>query len=395
MGHEFRGIRHAETLVKAGKLPQILGLFMRLTVPLTLAAGALLSALVGFALQRRPASGPGAPASASAAAPAAPIPVDVVSVQLEPFEVRVQATGTLLARESVELVSELSRRLAKVRADEGSQVKKGQVLFELDAADLHAQLAQLEVQARLAKVTLERSLKLSSEGLSTQQELDTARANLDAAEAQRRVLGVTLSKTVIRAPFAGTLGLRRVSEGAWLSSSTVLATLQDTSTLKLDYTLPERYAGLVAAGSEFAFKISGNGESFKGKVLAQEPTVDKATRSILVRGLVEQQPNLLPGTFATVEVLLRTEQALLVPAMAVLPDVEGRRVFVAEGGVARSVSVEIGARTTDRAQILSGLKPGDQVVISNLLRVRSGAKLKLLPKSPPAPALTPPAAEAK
>ena len=371
-------------MVKAGKLPQILGLFMRLTVPLTLAAGALLSALVGFALQRRPASGPGAPASASAAAPAAPIPVDVVSVQLEPFEVRVQATGTLLARESVELVS-----------DEGSQVKKGQVLFELDAADLHAQLAQLEVQARLAKVTLERSLKLSSEGLSTQQELDTARANLDAAEAQRRVLGVTLSKTVIRAPFAGTLGLRRVSEGAWLSSSTVLATLQDTSTLKLDYTLPERYAGLVAAGSEFAFKISGNGESFKGKVLAQEPTVDKATRSILVRGLVEQQPNLLPGTFATVEVLLRTEQALLVPAMAVLPDVEGRRVFVAEGGVARSVSVEIGARTTDRAQILSGLKPGDQVVISNLLRVRSGAKLKLLPKSPPAPALTPPAAEAK
>jgi membrane fusion protein, multidrug efflux system len=214
------------------------GSIMRLTVPLTLGAAALLSALGGYALQKRPApSGPSATPSSAPAAP--PIPVDVITVAQESFELRVQATGTLLARESVELVSELNRRLSKVRADEGAQVKKGQVLFELDAADLNAELGRLEVQARLAKVTLDRSQKLSSEGLSTQQELDTAQANLDAAAAQRRVLGVTLSKTVIRAPFSGTLGLRRVSEGAWVSPSTVLATLQDTSTLKLDFTLPE------------------------------------------------------------------------------------------------------------------------------------------------------------
>ncbi|HKY37813.1 MAG TPA: efflux RND transporter periplasmic adaptor subunit [Polyangiaceae bacterium] len=351
---------------------------MRLTVPLTLAAAALLSALGGYALQRRPASGPTAAPSVSAAAQSAPVPVDFVTVQLERFETGVQATGTLLARESVELVSELNRRLVKVRAEEGAQVKKGQVLFELDAADLNAQLAQLAVQARLAKVTLERNQKLSSEGLSTQAELETAQANLDAAEAQRRVLGVTLSKTVIRAPFDGKLGLRRVSEGAWLSPSTVLATLQDTSTLKLDYTLPERYAGLVAVGSEFGFKITGSAEVFKGKVLAQEPAVDKATRSILVRAVVGNHPSLLPGTFVTVEVPLRADQALLVPAMVVLPDVEGRRVFVEQNGVARSVQVEVGARTTDRVQILSGLEPGDRVVVSNLLRVRNGSKLKLL-----------------
>jgi membrane fusion protein, multidrug efflux system len=318
-------------------------------------------------------------AAPSAVTPAAAVvPVDVVSVKLEPFAVQVQATGTLLPRESVELVSELSRRLIKVRADEGAQVKKGQLLFQLDAADLNAELARLEVQARLAKVTLERHQKLANEGLSTQQELDTARANLDAAHAQRNVLGVTLGKTSIVAPFAGTLGLRRVSEGAWVSPSTVLATLQDTSTLKLDFTLPERYGGLVALGNEFTFKISGNGETFRGKVLAQEPAVDKQTRSIQVRGVVEQQPRLLPGTFATVEVPLRTEQALLVPSIAVVPDVEGRRVFVVKDGVARGVSVEVGARTADRSQILSGLAPGDQVVVSNLLRVRHGAKVKLL-----------------
>jgi membrane fusion protein (multidrug efflux system) len=189
---------------------------------------------------------------------------------------------------------------------------------------------------------------------------------------------VTLSKTVIRAPFSGTLGLRRVSEGAWVSPSTVLATLQDTSTLKLDFTLPERYGGLVALGSEFQFKVSGSGETYKGKVLAQEPIVDKQTRSILVRGVVEQHQTLLPGTFATVDVPLRTEQALLIPAIAVVPDVEGRRVFVLQDGTARGVPVEIGARTSDRVQILSGLKPGDQVVVSNLLRMRNGAKVKLL-----------------
>lgn len=364
-------------------LPQILGSFMRLTVPLTLAGAALLSALVAFAWQRRPAGGPAAAPSAAGASAAA-IPVDTITVRPEPFEVGVQATGTLLARESVELVSELNRRLIKVRAEEGSQVKKGQVLFELDAADLNAQLGQLEVQSRLAKVTLERNQRLSSEGLSTQQELDTAQANLDAAEAQRRVLAVTLSKTVIRAPFSGKLGLRRVSEGAWVSPSTVLATLQDTSTLKLDFTLPERYAGLVAADGEFAFKIAGRAETFKGKVMAQEPLIDKATRSILVRGVVEEQPALMPGAFATVEVPLRTEQALLVPAIAVVPDVDGRRVFVADDGVARAVPVEVGARTADRVQILSGLKPGDSVVTSNLLRVRSGAKLKLLAAAPQA-----------
>lgn len=355
---------------------------MRLTLPLTLGAAALLSALAGYALQGRPASAPGIASAPSSAPVAPPVPVDVVTVGLAAFDVQVQATGTLLARESVELVSELSRRLVKVRAEEGAQVKKGQVLFELDAADLNAELGRLAVQARLAKVTLERSEKLSREGLSTQQELDTARANLDAADAQRRVLGVTLAKTVIRAPFAGTLGLRRVSEGAWLSPSTVLATLQDTSTLKLDFTLPERYAGLVAVGSEFKFKIGGNGATFQGKVLAQEPTVDRQTRSMLVRGVVEHQPSLLPGTFATVEVPLRTDQALLVPAIAVVPDVDGRRVFVVEGGVARGVPVEIGARTADRVQILSGLKPGDQVVVSNLLRMRSGVKVKLLGAGP-------------
>lgn len=359
---------------------------MRPHLPLALGGALALSALGGsiwHKLSAREAKAASPAGSNSAASSAPSIPVDVVRVSAEPLQVHVQASGTLLPRESVELVSELSRRLLKVRAEEGSNVKKGQVLFELDAADLNAELGKLDVQTRLAKATLDRGQRLLNEGLSTQQELDTAEANADAAQAQRRLLAVTLSKTLIRAPFAGKLGLRRVSEGAWVTSSTVLSTLQDTSTLKLDFTLPERYAGLVAAGSEFTFKTAGRGDTFKAKVAAQEPMVDKATRSIVVRGVIENQPSLLPGAFATVEVPLHTDQALLVPNIAIVPGVDGRRVFVVDGERVRSVLVELGTRSADRVQVLSGLKAGDQVVVSNLLRVRDRAKVKVLPAGKP------------
>jgi membrane fusion protein (multidrug efflux system) len=202
-----------------------------LLVKISLASAAI--ALTGgviagsaVALRQRGSSSPGgAPQGSAKAQP--PIPVDVVVVEPRPFEVTVQASGTLRARESVELVSELARRLVRVKAQEGASVKKGQVLFELDGADLAARVRRLQVQRDLAKVTLDRQTKLVEQGLASQSELDVVKARYDEAEAERRVLGVDLAKTRIRAPFAGTLGLRRVSEGAWVTSNTVLSTLQD------------------------------------------------------------------------------------------------------------------------------------------------------------------------
>lgn len=311
-----------------------------------------------------------APASAAAAPRAAAVAVDVYVVRPEPLEVQVTATGTLLGREAVELVSELSRRLLKVHAQEGKHVAKGELLFELDAADLRAQRGLLDVRARLARATLDRTQRLSAEGLSNQQELDLARARVDEVAAEREALSVTLAKTMIRAPFPGMLGLRRVSEGAWVSPSTVLSTLQDTSSLKLDFTLPERYAGALGNGGSFRFRVEGRAETYSGKVAAIEPSVDAATRSLLVRGVIDGTTTLLPGSAANVELPLRVEQALLVPAIAIIPGIEGRRVYVVDQGRARSAPVEVGFRTEDRAQIVAGLRPGDQVITTNLLRVR-------------------------
>lgn len=322
--------------------------------------------------------------AASRAATSTPgISVEVVVLDPRPLEVQVPATGRLLAREAVEIVSELSRRLVRVRAVEGTAVKKGDVLFELDAQDIEAELSRLEVQARLAKATLDRTAKLLGEGIANQQDFDLARARYDELSAQRRLSEVTLSRTLIRAPFAGELGLRRVSEGAMVSPNTVLATLQDTSSFKLDFTLPERYAGLVQNGGVFRFHVEGRGERFTGRIIAQEPLVDRSTRSLLVRGVVEGSPELMPGASASIDVPLRVEQALLVPAIAVVPGADGRRVFVAEDGVARSVPVELGARTTEHVQVLSGLSPGARVITSNLLRLSDGARVTV--GSEPAP----------
>jgi membrane fusion protein, multidrug efflux system len=316
-----------------------------------------------------------------AASAAAAIAVEVQAVTPERLEVMVSSTGTLLGRESVEIVSELSRRLVAVRAEEGLSVARGDVLFELDRTDLEAELAKLEVQARLAQVTLDRTERLHAEGLSNRQELDLARARVDQANADRQALRVTLSKTLIRAPFAGTLGLRRVSAGAWLSPNTVLCTLQDTSSLKVDFTLPERYASAVQKGTQFHFRVEGRPETFEATVAAIEPSVDRVTRSLLVRGRVAGTLGLLPGAAANVELPLRVEQALLVPAIAVIPGVGGRSVFVADHGRARSVPVELGMRVADRVQVSSGLSAGDQVITTNLLRMRDD-----VPVAPVAPA---------
>lgn len=316
----------------------------------------------------------GSPPAASSTGRA--LPIEVYQVQEESFELTVPSTGSLLARESVELVSELSRRLVRVRAQEGAKVRRGQILFELDTADLRAELKRLDVQIRLAKTNAERQKALLAEGLTTRQQFDIGEAELSGLEAERGVLGVTLAKATIRAPFAGTLGLRQVSEGAWLTPSTVLASLHDTSSLKLDFTVPERYAASLTPGQEFRFQVAGRAEPLKAKILAFEPSVEAASRSIRVRGVLENAPeDLLPGAFATVELPVRVEQAILIPSIAVIPGADGRRVFVAREGLAHSVRVELGARTTDRVQVLSGLSPGDSVAVSNLLRIRDGARV--------------------
>jgi membrane fusion protein, multidrug efflux system len=313
-------------------------------------------------------------------------PIRAVGVRVEPSELRttVEAVGTLVANESVRVVSELSRRLVRVAVAEGVRVEKDALLFELDDSELRARLSELEARRRLAARTVERQRALMKENKKalSAQAFDQSISELDALEAQIEVAAVTLAKTKIRAPFAGTVGLRRVSEGAWVTPETELTTLHDTTRMKIDFAVPERYAGAVAIGRRFRFRVAGQGEPHEGEIAAIPPAIATETRTLLVRGIAENpKGRLIPGAFVSVELPIEEiGGGVAVPAQAVVPSAAGHGVFVFRDGRAELRAVEIGLRTPEAVQVVSGLEAGETVLTTNLLRLASGVPVALEPE---------------
>jgi membrane fusion protein, multidrug efflux system len=306
----------------------------------------------------------------------APLVAEVYRVTDMPFAQTLSTVGTLRANESVTLVSELSRRLVKIHVQEGSEVAAGDLLFKLDDSDLVAELGEIEARLKLADTNKRRVENLVPAKAISLQELDNSEAALNILQAQRNTQTVQISKTEIRAPFAGRVGVRQVSEGAFVSPATPLITLQDVSSIKVDFPLPERYSAEVKSGQKFTFTVAGNGQVFEGKVTVLEPAIDATTRSLLVRGLCSAPKGLLPGGFAEVTLTLDgLVNGFLVPSQAIVPSARGQGVYVIEDGKAKMKTVEIGIRTDEQVQVLRGLNEGDVVATTNLLRIRPGLEV--------------------
>jgi len=309
-------------------------------------------------------------------APAAPLVAETHIVKNAPFTQTLSTVGTLRANESVTLVSELSRRLVKIHVQEGSAVAAGDLLFKLDDSDLQAELGEINARIFLANSVKKRVDNLLPSKAISQQEYDSSTAELTILEAQRNTQLAQIAKTEIRAPFAGRVGVRQVSEGAFVSPTTPLITLQDVSRIKVDFPLPERYSGEVKSGQKFTFTVAGNGTKFEGAITVLEPAIDAATRSLLVRGMCDQPKGLLPGGFAEVALSLdQLAHGFMVPSQAIVPSPRGQGVYLIENGRAKLQSIEIGLRTDDKVQILQGVKEGDTVVTTNLLRIRPGLEV--------------------
>lgn len=301
----------------------------------------------------------------------APLKAEVYIVKQVPFARTLSTVGTLRANESVTLVSELSRRLVKIQVEEGSQVAAGDLLFKLDDSDLMAELSEIDARMKLADINKTRADNLLPRKAISQQEFDSSTSALDLLKEQRNTKSVQIAKTEIRAPFAGRVGIRQVSEGAFVSPAVPLITLQDVSQIKVDFPLPERYSSEIKRGQKFTFTVAGNGQTFDGTVTVIEPAIDATTRSLLVRGLCTTPQGLLPGGFAEVTLTLDgLANGFMVPSQAVIPSPRGQAVYVIEGGKAKLRTVEIGTRTDDQVQILRGLNEGDAIAITNLLRIR-------------------------
>lgn len=348
-------------------------------LPITLALGALL--LTGC--EGRQKSGATPPTSGAGGggrgASTAPLPVEAFKVTGGSISQSISAVGTLVARESITVVGELSRRLIRVACREGADVEAGALLFLLDDAELRTEFGRLEIRRKLLADTVERQRELLAARTTSQQDFDRALADLQLVEAEMARVRIDLAKTEIRAPFPGRVGLRRVSEGAFVAANTPLSTLQDLSTLKVDFTLPERYADEVKVGLPFSFTVASSAKVFTGKIVAVEPQIDTATRSLVVRGEAENpERRLTPGAFASVEISLTpTDDGIMIPARALVPALKGYSVFIAVDGKAAVREVKLGVRTDDAVQITSGLKVGEVVLTSNLLRLRPGAQVAI------------------
>lgn len=306
--------------------------------------------------------------------------VTVATVRQEPLEDVVATTGTLLSDEEVELRAEVAGRITSLRFAEGTFVRRGQLLAVLDTEVLDAQVRAARTQADLARIQAQRQSQLFAIG-------GLSRAALDQAEAEAAVLNASLSQLTaeierrrIYAPFSGEVGLRSVSVGAYLSPGDPLATLRVTSTLKLEFTVPELYLGRVSPGDVVVFTVPGQEQTFRATVYAVEPSVSQATRAFTVRARAANPGGLSPGAFAEVQLVLdRVDDALVVPAGAVIPGVDSAAVFVVVDGQATRRSVLTGIRTADRVQISGAVSEGDTVLTSGVDQARPGQAVRVVP----------------
>lgn len=308
------------------------------------------------------------------------IPVDGTIIKPSELNDEVEVTGTILANQQVNIVSELTRKVVSVHVKEGSFVKKGTLLFQLDNADLLAHLERLRQQEKLALLNETRLKDLIDHEAVAQQDYDEASTNLSVLKAEVRELQVTLDKTRIIAPFDGQIGMINTYQGALASASTTLTNIEDNSVVKIEFSIPEKYTNVLQVGSEQTFSTPSSKDVFKTKVVAKAASLSTDTRTLLIRGATANpQGKLLPGQSARIKLSLSTSaNALAVSSQALLPSPGGYAVFVARNNKATIVPVKIGQRTSGSIEIISGLIAGDTVITSNLLRLSPGAPVSLV-----------------
>jgi len=328
------------------------------------------------------------PGKAGAGAkPTGPMPVRAVPAWQAPASDEASAVGTLRADESVALRPEIAGRVAEIRFAEGQRVSGGALLVRLEAAELAAVVASSRAQVALEERRLARALDLRTKGFLSEQALDDQRTSLARARAKLAEDEARLARTEIRAPFAGIVGLRQVSEGAYVAAGTDIARLEKIDVLKLDFRLPEAYVARLRSGQAVSVAVDAFGaQSFAGTIYAIEPAVDEQTRTVLVRARVpNRDERLRPGMFARVQlVLARRANAVWVPEAAIVPRGEAAFVYRVADGKAEFVKVRTGVRRPGEVEIVAGLAAGDLVVTEGTQRIAPGMALAVLPAQPSA-----------
>ena len=305
--------------------------------------------------------------------------VRAVRMQQQDLSDALYVSGSLLPDEEVNLTFETSGKITEIYFKQGAFVRKGQLLAKINDASLQAQLKKLEVQLKLYQDRLYRQNALLEKEAVSKEAYQEAETSLATLEAEIELVKANIAHTELRAPFDGVIGLRSVSQGAYASQSTPVACITKINPLKVEFSVPERYATQIQAGSPLTFTMEGDLRERNAKVYALDSRVDDATRTIKVRAHYDNSNGaLVPGRY--VNVTLTTSQyanTLAVPSEAVVSEMGIDKVFLYKEGKAQPVEIQKGVRTADKVQVLDGLSVGDTVIVSGTMQIRTGQKVTL------------------
>lgn len=317
------------------------------------------------------------------------MPVEITKVETGTVTRDISAVGTLRANESVIIRSEIAGRITDIHFSEGQTVEQDAELVSLDAAEHQAQLAETAATLKLDQLNYQRAQDLVGKKLLSRQSYDEAAAKLAGARAAKALQEARLAKTKIRAPFAGVLGLRQVSPGDYVQPGQDIVNLEDISTLKLDFRVPETYVADVKQGQSVTLQVDAYPEqTFSGMLYAIDPRIDEQTRTLLLRARVPNPAGQLrPGMFARVNVVLESRaNAVLIPEQALVPIGDQRFVYRVIDGKAVQTPVQIGQRRDGKVEISTGLAPGDTLVVAGQAKLRDGMPVAPLVQQSPPPA---------
>ena len=307
------------------------------------------------------------------------MPTKVKTLLIEPqaSERRIETTGNIMADEEVVLYPETQGRIVKINFAEGAQVKKGELLLKINDSDLQAQLKKATATKKLKEDTEKRNKTLLEKGAISNELYDIASTELSSINADIDLLKEQIRKTEIRAPFNGVIGLRNISEGSYVTPTTRIAALQNINQIKVEFSVPEKYANTIQKGSIVLFTTEGK-KQLQAKIYAIEPKIDDVTRNVIMRAIcANPKQEILPGSFAKVSIVASTNtNAYLLPTQAIVPILKGQKVYVAQGDSVIERKVKTGVRKDDVIEVTEGLKAGDEVVVEGVMYLRQGAKIR-------------------
>ncbi|WP_194789250.1 efflux RND transporter periplasmic adaptor subunit [Pseudomonas sp. UFMG81] len=329
--------------------------------------------------------------------PKPPVSVAAAQAELRQWQERLPAVGSLKAYQGVELSLEVAGTVKSLHFESGQQVKAGQLLLQLDHDQETALLGTAQADLGLAKVDFGRGSQLVGDSAISRGEYDRLTSVYRRNQAVVDQLKASLAKKSISAPFSGTIGIRQVDVGAYLASGTVIATLQDLSSLYVDFNVPEQALPQLTLGQQVVVQVAAYpGQTFPASLSAINPKVEESTRNLLVRAtLANPDGKLLPGMFASLNVLLPDPKPqVVVPENAITYTLYGNSVYVVETKksedgqpqvnsdgqpqqVVEQRTVQTGERRDGWVVVSKGLQAGDQVVTAGQLKLSPGAAVRI------------------